>query len=172
MVSHDLLAAESIFIFLIIYSITSLLFFFITTNLCFFKFPNFGYLRFIQDTKNLASVNNVLSCYLLITMFSLAGVPPLAGFFSKFFILLGSIKNNLFGLSIFLIIINCLASFYYLRFTKLMFFDFKNSQLVLLPMNYLNSILTTFCVFFLILLILDLDFITAISKLMILSIIQ
>nr|WQF69691.1 NADH dehydrogenase subunit 2 [Ceramothamnion sp.] len=170
--ANDFSAIESIFIFLIIYSVSSLVFFLITANLCFFSFPNFGYLRFIKNIKNLARINKTLAFYLLIVMFSLAGVPPLAGFFSKFFILFSSLKNNFFGLAILLIIINCISSFYYLRFTKLMFFDFSYYQFVLVPMSYFNSIIVTFSVFFLIFCILDLDFLIAISKLIAISLIQ
>nr|AHX02439.1 NADH dehydrogenase subunit 2 [Ceramium japonicum] len=172
LLANDFSAAESIFIFIIIYSITTLTFFLVVNNLCFFNFPNAGYLRWITNTKNLARINKTLSVYLLIVMFSLAGVPPLAGFFSKFFILFASLKTNYFGLPILLILFNCVASFYYLRFVKLMFFDSAPFQFVLIPMSHLTSLLTTFCIFFLLFLILDLEFLIAITKLIALSLIQ
>ena len=158
--------------FLIIYSCTSVLFFTITVNFHYLKFPKKGNLRFITEVKNLAINNNMLAFYILTTMFSLAGIPPLAGFFSKLFILLASIKTNLFGLTIFVILFNCVAAFYYLRFSKIMYFEFQKIQLVLIPMSKSNAVFSSICILFLFLLVLDLDFLLAISKLMTITLIK
>nr|ANP26204.1 NADH dehydrogenase subunit 2 [Campylaephora sungminbooi] len=170
--SNDLLAIESTFFFLIVYSTMSLLFFFVISNLRFLKFPNQKFLRFISGIKNISISNTMLAFYILVLMFSLAGIPPLAGFFSKFFILLTALKSNLFGLSLVLIALNCLASFYYVKFTKIMYFDFKHNQFVLVPMNKPNSIFSALLTIFLLLLITDLDFLIALSKLLTLSLIN
>nr|YP_011017788.1 NADH dehydrogenase subunit 2 [Pseudoceramium inkyui]WQF69634.1 NADH dehydrogenase subunit 2 [Pseudoceramium inkyui] len=172
LLSNDFFSIESIFFFLIIYSVMSLLFFFIVTNFCVFIFPNLIFLRTISGLKNLGVNNKLLAFYVLVLMFSLAGIPPLAGFFSKFFILVSAIKNNWTGLTIIVILLNCLASFYYLKFSKLMYFDFKSIQLVLVPMNKINAVFTSLCVISLLFLILDLDFLVALSKLSTLSLIK
>nr|YP_011017650.1 NADH dehydrogenase subunit 2 [Campylaephora kondoi]WQF69473.1 NADH dehydrogenase subunit 2 [Campylaephora kondoi] len=172
LVSDDFLTIVNSFLFLIVYSVSSLLFFYIVTNLQFFQFPNKNFSRFITSIKSLSSINSILSFYLLILMFSFAGLPPFAGFFSKFFILLTSLKTNWVSLSITLILLNCLASFYYLRFSKMIYFDVKPTQLVLVPMTKSNSILSTLCVLFLIFLIFDLDFLLSVSKLITISLIK
>ena len=59
----------------------------------------------------------------MLNIFSLAGIPPLAGFFSKLFIFFSAIKNNYFSLVFFGIIISILSSFYYLKIIKIIYFE-------------------------------------------------
>jgi NADH-quinone oxidoreductase subunit N len=56
-------------------------------------------------------------------MFSLAGVPPLAGFFAKFYVFAAAMKAGLYGLSVIGVLASCVAAYYYLRIVKLMYFD-------------------------------------------------
>jgi NADH-quinone oxidoreductase subunit N len=55
-------------------------------------------------------------------LFSIAGVPPLAGFFSKFFVLLSAISNSYFFTCFIIIFISSAACFYYIRLIKIFFF--------------------------------------------------
>lgn len=167
LITNNEYALNCIFFFLLIYSISSLSFFLIITNLNFFYFPNFNQSRFISDTKNLSLNNSILSLCLLITTFSLAGIPPLAGFFSKFFILSAAIKEKFFGLTIFVILMNCFSSFYYLRFSKVLYFDECQKHLVLRSVTKVTSYAIIICIFILVFTILDLEFFFVISKLMV-----
>jgi len=56
-------------------------------------------------------------------MFSLAGVPPLAGFFAKFYVFAAAIKSGLYGLSVIGVLASAVGAYYYLRIVKLMYFD-------------------------------------------------
>ncbi len=56
-------------------------------------------------------------------MFSLAGIPPLAGFLAKFYVFLAAIEANLYGLAIVGVLASVVGAYYYLRIVKLMFFD-------------------------------------------------
>ena len=68
-------------------------------------------------------MNPLLAFSLTLILFSMAGIPPLIGFFAKLFVLLASLQNEFYGLSIIAVLLSCVACFYYIRFIKLMYFD-------------------------------------------------
>lgn len=80
-------------------------------------------IKYLTDLTNLAKENKTLAFIIIISLFSLAGIPPLAGFFSKFFIFMTAIKMNYFNLIFFAIIISVISSFYYLKVIKIIFFE-------------------------------------------------
>nr|YP_009515521.1 NADH dehydrogenase subunit 2 [Montagnia macrospora]AVK39474.1 NADH dehydrogenase subunit 2 [Montagnia macrospora] len=172
LLSNDFFALSSVFIFLIIYIITTLSYFLVLTNLNVFKYPKVTFSRVITDSGNLGVNNKLLTFTVLLTMFSLAGIPPLAGFFSKLAILMGSLKNNLVSISILIILLTCIASFYYLRFLKILYFDTIQSHLVLLPINFMDGFLLTFLSFITIFLFVDFNFINSVAKLMALALLK
>ena len=169
--SSDLQSINNIIFFLIVYSISSVLLFLILTSLQYYQFPKTHQVRFITQVKSLTQVNNVLALFLLILMFSFAGIPPLAGFFSKLLIILTALKTSLVGLTIFLILLNCFASFYYIRFTKLIYFDNVVTHLMFIPVTKGVSLSMTLIVFVLCGLFLEFDFFIMLTKLMTLSLI-
>ena len=77
----------------------------------------------IEDLSGLARTDPTMAFYLGALMFSLAGVPPLAGFFAKFYVFAAAIKANLYGLAVIGILASAVAAYYYLRIVKLMYFD-------------------------------------------------
>lgn len=80
-------------------------------------------IKYLTDLTNLIKENTILSFIIIISLFSLAGIPPLAGFFSKFLIFLSAIKMNYLNLIFFAIIISVISSFYYLKVIKIIFFE-------------------------------------------------
>ncbi len=63
-------------------------------------------------------------CFGLLTiLFSLAGIPPLAGFFAKFYIFMSVIESGMFGLAIVGLVTTVVSAFYYIRIVKIMYFD-------------------------------------------------
>ena len=61
-------------------------------------------------------------------MFSMAAIPPFAGFFAKFYIFVAAIESNLFFLALIGVLTSVVAAFYYIRIVKIMYFDqLKNS---------------------------------------------
>lgn len=80
-------------------------------------------LKYITSFTNFSKINPILSIIILLNLFSLAGVPPLAGFFSKAFIFSLAIKNSFIGLSILAILLSIISAFYYLRLIKILFFE-------------------------------------------------
>ncbi|MGO1117609.1 NADH-quinone oxidoreductase subunit NuoN [Rhodovibrionaceae bacterium A322] len=77
----------------------------------------------IDDLKGLSKTNPLMAAALTIFMFSMAGIPPLAGFFGKFYVFLSAVDAGLYALAIIGILTSVVGAFYYLRIIKLMYFD-------------------------------------------------
>lgn len=77
----------------------------------------------IEDLKGLNKSHPVYAAILLLVMFSLAGIPPLAGFYAKFTILEALIEVGYVKSAVFAVIMSLIGAFYYLRVVKVMYFD-------------------------------------------------
>ena len=77
----------------------------------------------IADFAGLSRTNPVLAFFFAMFLFSLAGIPPLAGFFAKFYVFLAAIKAGLFTLAVIGVVTSVVGAFYYLTIIKLMYFD-------------------------------------------------
>ena len=77
----------------------------------------------ITDLSGLGRTNKGLAFVLAMLMFSLAGIPPLAGFFGKYFVFLAAIQSGLYTLAILGVIASVVGAYYYLRIVKIMYFD-------------------------------------------------
>lgn len=77
----------------------------------------------ISDLSGLARTNKGLAFIFAMLMFSLAGIPPLAGFFAKYFVFLAAVKAGLYTLAIIGVITSVVGAYYYLRVVKIMYFD-------------------------------------------------
>jgi NADH-quinone oxidoreductase subunit N len=77
----------------------------------------------IYELAGLAETNLPMAFILAMLLLSLAGVPPLAGFFAKFYVFAAAIKAELYGLAIIGMLASVVSLFYYLRIVKVMFFD-------------------------------------------------
>jgi NADH-quinone oxidoreductase subunit N len=82
-----------------------------------------GMVEEIADLAGLSRTRPRMALALAIFMFSLAGIPPLAGFFGKWYIFLAAIHAHLYGLAVVGVIASVVGAFYYLRIIKLMYFD-------------------------------------------------
>jgi len=81
------------------------------------------YYEKIEDLSGLSKNHPLLSISLLIILFSLAGIPPLAGFFAKFYVFKSVIEQSMYFLAIVGLLSTVVAAFYYLRLIKIMYFD-------------------------------------------------
>jgi NADH-quinone oxidoreductase subunit N len=81
------------------------------------------YVETIDDLAGLARTNAPMAFFLAAMMFSLAGIPPLAGFFAKFYVFAAAMKADLYGLAVIGVLLSAVSAFYYLRIVKLMYFD-------------------------------------------------
>ena len=81
------------------------------------------YYENIEDLSGLSKKHPILSFSLLVVLFSLAGIPPLAGFFAKFYVFMAVIEQSMFFLAIVGLLATVVAAFYYLRIIKVIYFD-------------------------------------------------
>ena len=82
-----------------------------------------NYYENIDDLSGLSKNHPLLSLSLLVILFSLAGIPPLAGFFAKFYIFKSVLEQSMYFLAIVGLLSTVVAAFYYLRIIKIMYFD-------------------------------------------------
>jgi NADH-quinone oxidoreductase subunit N len=82
-----------------------------------------GMVEQISDLAGLARSNPALAVFLAMLLFSLAGIPPLAGFFAKYYVFLGAIKAGLYGLAVIGVLTSVVGAYYYLLIVKVMYFD-------------------------------------------------
>jgi len=81
------------------------------------------YYEDIDDLSGLSKNHPLISLCLLVILFSLAGIPPLAGFFAKFYIFKAVLEQSMYFLAIVGLLSTVIAAFYYLRIIKIIYFD-------------------------------------------------
>jgi NADH-quinone oxidoreductase subunit N len=81
------------------------------------------YVEQIDDLAGLSRTSPLMAFFLAAMMFSLAGIPPLFGFFAKFYVFAAAIHAGLYGLAVIGVLLSAVGAYYYLRIVKLMYFD-------------------------------------------------
>jgi len=110
---------QSSIVYILIYLVMNLGFF----SCLFMMKRNNQYFETIEDLSGLSKNHPLLSLSLLIILFSLAGIPPLAGFFAKFYVFKSVIEQSMYFLAIVGLLSTVIAAFYYLRIIKIVYFD-------------------------------------------------
>jgi NADH-quinone oxidoreductase subunit N len=82
-----------------------------------------GMVEEISDLAGLSKTHPVMAFMLAMILFSLAGIPPLAGFFAKFYVFLAAIESGLYVLAVIGVLASVVGAYYYLRIIKIMYFD-------------------------------------------------
>ena len=132
--SYQYMSEGTIFFYLIIYLITTFGVFSVILNLR----TSEGEITLLTGLNGLKASSRSKAISMLVFLFSLAGIPPFAGFFAKFFILSASINEGFYILSVIAVISSVIAAFYYLSVIKNMFFNDLETEL-LLDNNRLSS---------------------------------
>ena len=89
---------------------------------------NSVYTEKIEDLSGLSKNNPILAFSFLIIFFSLAGIPPLGGFFAKFYVFIAVIESELYYLAIVGLVTTVVSAFYYLKIIKVIYFDENKIQ--------------------------------------------
>lgn len=147
--------ANSIF-YVCVYVMTMLNIFSVILSLRFYELRHYQ-IRYLESISGLAKINPVISLTFASTLFSMAGIPPLAGFFSKVFVLSSSLRINALGISLFAVVMSCIACFYYIRLVKMMYFDKQSCYSVLKSTNKCNSVILGLTLAFILSLFYDIE---------------
>lgn len=92
-----------------------------------------GYVEDIEDLAGLAQVRPFVAAIMAILMFSLIGLPPLAGFFAKWHVFLAAIEAQLYVLAVIGVLASAVSAYYYLRVVRTMYFDEATQQFAPVP---------------------------------------
>ena len=84
-------------------------------------------MKYITDLAFLAKTNPIIALTITLTLFSMAGIPPLAGFYSKAFLFFATMSANLYILAFIGVLCSVLSCFYYIRLVKIMYFEAPKS---------------------------------------------
>ena len=91
---------------------------------CIFLMKRNGkYIEDIQELSGASRNHPLMSLSLLIILSSLAGIPPMAGFFAKFYVFMAVIESGMFTLAVIGLVTTVVSAFYYIRIIKIMYFD-------------------------------------------------
>ncbi len=91
---------------------------------CIFLMKRDGqYCENLEDLAGISKQHPILSISFLIILFSLAGIPPLAGFFAKFYVFMAVVESKMYTLAIIGLLSTVISAFYYLRIIKIIYFD-------------------------------------------------
>lgn len=99
----------------------------------------------IDDYKGLYSTNPKLSFVMMLAMFSLGGIPPFAGFFSKFFIFAAAAEQGFYLLVLIAVVNTIISLYYYLRVVKAMFIDSSENPIHTIRTENYNRVSLFFC---------------------------
>lgn len=141
---------ESFFFYILIYILTNCGLFSLFFSLVYSK--NNSIVRYLSDLTMLLKTNTIQAVCLIIMLFSIAGIPPIAGFFAKFYILFSTLNSGFNSLFIVSLLFSCFSCFYYLRIIKTVCFETLTRWAFFSPVDRTISIvlsIVTLCLFFL-----------------------
>lgn len=135
--SNSLEGLFSAYYYLIVYSLTSLAVFIILLSVR--RYTNFLKLKTLAEFSSLFRNNPPMAFSFSLLMFSLAGIPPLAGFFSKLFVFLSLLNVGNYLASIVVIVTSVVSAFYYLWVVKIIYFKDYPVKTYYTPLSKINT---------------------------------
>jgi NADH-quinone oxidoreductase subunit N len=102
-----------------------------------------GMVETIDDLSGLSRTHPFRAYVFALMMFSLAGIPPFAGFFAKFYVFLAAIEAQLYLLAVIGVVTSVVGAFYYIRIVKVMFFDEPKAPFERLPAELTAVVILT-----------------------------
>jgi proton-translocating NADH-quinone oxidoreductase chain N len=107
-----------------------------------------GRAKYLTDLTSLSKINPLLAITIALTMFSMSGVPPLAGFCAKLYVFFSAIEGSLYMLAVVGVLSSCVGAFYYMRLIKVMFFEKSTSWNMFQSMDREKSLVLGFTTLF------------------------
>ena len=138
----------SAFFYIIIYSFTMFIIFSILLTVRLKKMNQ--KLKYLSDFSSMFYLHSYVGFSFLIVLFSMSGIPPFAGFFSKFFIFFSTINNDLILISFVAILLSGAGCFYYIRLIKIFFFDVQCLNSIFFILKKENTLIISFFTIYLV----------------------
>nr|QGN73906.1 NADH dehydrogenase subunit 2 [prasinophyte sp. MBIC10622] len=104
--------------------------------------------KYLSDLSGLSRSNPILAFTLTMTLFSMAGIPPLAGFCSKFYVFFAALGSSMYVLAVVGVLTSVLSCFYYIRLVKVMYFETPHVWVSYAPMDKEKAVLLGLTLFF------------------------
>jgi len=151
--ANSIEGTQSLFFYLIVYMLTSLCLWSVvlSTNTRFNKKQS----KTLVDLAFVSSINPLLGLSGMLAFFSLAGIPPLVGFFAKMEIFVSALGSSLFFASIIAILSSVISSYYYIRLVKTIYFEKVTTHFFVFPIVSSCSFTMSLSTFFLLFLFMD-----------------
>lgn len=158
--SGTLEGIQSIFIYIILYIIMSVCIFSIILSL--YKTENNNRIIYITELTGLAKENPLLAISFSLILLSMAGIPPLAGFFSKLQIFYAALSSSMIFLAVVGVLTSVLGAIYYIRFIKIMYFE-NSSSFIFNIMDLQKALIISFTFLIILLFIINPSFLLLIA---------
>ena len=161
----DVNSVSNIFTYYFVYVISTIIIFTFLVSVIKKNKDYACYIDSLDDLKGYGRYNGYVAFFLSVSLFSLSGVPPMAGFYAKLFVFLHLYDHGNYFLLLILILSSLISSFYYIRVVNLMFFKPFDYSYTYTNPNYLQASVMFWLTFFLILFMFKSNYITVISDL-------
>jgi len=137
---------QGLLLYIIVYIIMSINIFSLYLSL--YDKNTFIKIKNISELSGLSKENGILAITLAIAVLSMAGIPPLAGFASKFYIFLAAIESSMYVLAIIGVLTSVIAAVYYIRLIKIMYFENTSNNVNYKTIDLNKSIILATTLFF------------------------
>jgi NADH-quinone oxidoreductase subunit N len=152
---------QGIILYLFVYSVMSI---YVWTFILSLEHQRGGRALYFTDLAGLGMHHPILALGFAIVIFSIAGVPPLAGFLAKMFVFFSAIESGLYLLAVVGVLSSCVGAFYYIRFIKIMYFETPHTFFMYQPIPLGKSLLMAGSLAFVLLFIVDPQFRVTLSR--------
>ena len=161
---------QASFLYLIIYMINTINIWTIIISIEYIQ--NQKKIKYISDLNYLYKINPIISIIFAISLFSMAGIPPLAGFFAKFYIFFAALENSSFLLLFIGLLTSVISTFYYIRIIKVIYFESKKYHFYYKQIDYKISLILSFTILFILFFIFFLNFFLVMTNFLSLNLIN
>jgi len=142
---------QSLFFYMIVYMITGLA----TWSIVLSIDSIYGSTKNLSDITALVQINKVMAITFSLILFSLAGVPPLAGFYAKMYVFLVAMSSSFYLSALIAILSSVISTFYYIRVIKVIYFEKPEGLLFYFPVSQVTSLVLGTSFFLIVLLFIE-----------------
>ena len=148
--------SQALFFYMFIYMITGLA----TWSIVLSIDSIYGSTKNLSDITALMQINKTMAITFSLILFSLAGIPPLAGFYAKMYVFLVAMSSSFYLPAIIAILSSVISTFYYIRVIKVIYFEKPQSLLFYFPISQVTSLILGISFFLIVLLFIEPHLIT------------